>query len=77
VRTPIGIAAVGKAAQAVVLCDDGTCWMWAPVPAKTQAEQIELERRLMMQSCVPHTWVQFHTPIPGTISDEKYQEATT
>lgn len=76
-RRPIGTAAVGKSAQLVVICDDGTAWMWAPVPPKNRDELLEQESRLISQRPVDHTWIQFHTPIPGTAADLDYQEAAS
>jgi len=61
-RTPI--AAFDK----TVVCDDGTAWIWAAVPAKDPDEAMEFELAMMSGrgSSVPHTWRQYHTPIPGT-----------
>lgn len=56
-----------------VACDDGTAWLWAPVPPKDEAEYAVQQKRLMFNEPVPHTWIQYHTPIPGTAADEEYK----
>ncbi len=79
-RNPIGATTVHNAL--VVVCDDGTAWMWTiKIPA---AEASERERRQYEEAAMlnrlaswPHTWVQYHTPIPGTFADAAYQESAS
>jgi hypothetical protein len=66
-RYPIGTTTMED--NLVVVCSDGTLWMWAPVQPKTPKEQMEYQRRAMLKQPMPHTWVEFHSAIPGSEAD--------
>lgn len=73
-RRPIGCAAVGAGLHLAVICDDGTAWLWAPEPAKTVKERDDRALDVMLHRPVQHTWVQYHTPIPGSYAHATYTE---
>jgi hypothetical protein len=80
-RTVVGItssvtrALVGSTSierlHVYVACDDGTTWLWGPTTPQNKEQAVEQEKRLMFNEPVPHTWIQFHTPVPGTAADEE------
>jgi hypothetical protein len=72
-RHPVAALLYGR--SPVVICDDGTAWMWA-VPTRvleqlTEHQRFQADTDAGYLSRLHHEWVQFHTPIPGT---EAYAE---
>jgi hypothetical protein len=76
-RTIVGCTTVTN--ELVVVCDDGTAWLWGVSPPGVDAsapERFAHDQALITgrAASLPHAWIQFHMPIPGTRSDVAYQE---
>lgn len=75
VRTPRSAVAIhgGESAHLVVVCDDGSAFMWAPpVPTESSAEtyrkRYEHARMMGQLWTLPHEWCPYHQAIPGTLA---------
>lgn len=69
IRRPISCAAMGRSGLLVVVCDDGTVWLWGERQPKDESEALDFVRRRAGGEANPHEWIAFHSPIPGSLCD--------
>lgn len=70
IRRPVGAVEFGK--SIVVVCDDGSAWFWGPVlDGLTTQQRLQVDLGNVQP---PHTWIEFHTPIPGTRAAEVLEQ---
>lgn len=65
-RSPVGCVAIGS--SLVVVCDDGSAWVWAPKPPGPSDDEQRDYAIAEMKSFRnwPHDWRAYHSPIPGS-----------
>ncbi|HEY7195474.1 MAG TPA: hypothetical protein VH439_17155 [Gemmatimonadales bacterium] len=77
-RRPIAAFGFGKQHVPCVVCNDGSVWLWT-VPASV-IDGLSPHNQCLVQidadyfNGLPHDWVAFHTPIPGTPAYAEYME---